>query len=448
VEDNNKIISYNGIAKNSRECFSFVVEYSVLNGILSAEDMGNIQSQLWQLLGRQTGRFTMGDSSSVPIETAQELLASICYCIGIYLKESGIDEGAIKLKSESLSDLFAHGQRVVATKIDLGRKLLSEAKKTALDIDNISYHDTLREIEYFFKKYDYRFFAHDIPCMIDYQLCHSIPELSGIEYINEYLSRLIIENKFCRHFNSSLITSLLQGYCHDYREQLINMFEPVLTNATGLALLDKNIFLLDVNDADRVDLLNLFRLWTEEEALENLITSAEKLCSILSIEDISSREYLKSTASGLMSRIRMLKETGNFDNLFPGFHEQEEKVPVFHYYDGGTMSDKSLRNLIEEMRSCRYLSDKIAMIKQVHSIKDLIEVLNACFSYDEFTELFSSFNDTEIAVLMHFLFEKHSTAADWNPYLEWEVRIIDYVKNLDAKRQEDITHMLDGVFYL
>lgn len=425
-----------------------VTKHAVLNGILSSADMESIQSQLWLLIGRQSGRFTMGDSSSIPVETAQELLTSICYCIGMHLKKSGIDEGAAKLKSVNLSDLLVLGQADAAAQVDLGKKLLRKVKESALDVFNISYHDTLKEITSFFKKYDYRLFAHDIPCMIDYQLCHSVPELQGIEYVNEYLYRLLIENNFCGHFDSRRITSLLKEHCPDYREQLINIFEPVAANAIGLALLDKNILSLNISDADRVDLLNLFRLWPEEKALESLITAAEKLCSLLNIEDFPSREYLKNTASGLLSRIKVLKETSSFDNLFLGLHEQEEKVPVFQYYDGDTMDDESLRRLIEEMQDCRYLSDKITMIKQIHSIRDLIEVLNVCFSRDEFTELFSSFNNVEIAVLMHFLLEKRGAADDWNPESEWEEKIIDYVKDLEAKRQSDIAHMLNGKFHL
>ena len=37
--------------------------------------------KLWELLGKVTERYTMGDSSSVPEEVAEELLRSICFLL-------------------------------------------------------------------------------------------------------------------------------------------------------------------------------------------------------------------------------------------------------------------------------------------------------------------------------------------------------------------------------
>lgn len=38
-----------------------------------------LQSRLYMLLGEQTERYTEGESTSVTVETAQELLSSLCY---------------------------------------------------------------------------------------------------------------------------------------------------------------------------------------------------------------------------------------------------------------------------------------------------------------------------------------------------------------------------------
>ena len=37
--------------------------------------------RLWELLGKVTERYTMGDSSSVPEEVVEELLRSICFLL-------------------------------------------------------------------------------------------------------------------------------------------------------------------------------------------------------------------------------------------------------------------------------------------------------------------------------------------------------------------------------
>jgi hypothetical protein len=439
-----ELVSYDSPVNVSGSYLSVAANQAILNGLLSETDMVNIQNKLWMLLERQTERFTMGDSSSVPVEIAEELLTSISYCIEMYLKKSSnIFENAAKLKNENLFDLFALGQVEIVMNIDRGKKLLKEAQESAIKVDNISYHDTLKEIAAFFKKYDYRFFAHDIPCMIDYQLCHEVSDLLGIEYINEYLHRFIIENKFCGHFNCELIISLLQEYCPDYKEQLINIFEPVCTNGIGLALIGKDVFTVNITDADRVELLNLFRLWTEKEAIENLALAANKLYGLLEIEDSDTREYLKKTAVGLYSRIRILKDIDKFDKLFIELNVKKETAPLFQYYDGDLLDDEALRRFIDEIQDCRYLPDKIAIIKeQIHSVRDLIEVLNVCLWGNEYTELFRSFSDLEVAVLLHFLHERHEETDDLSPVFPWEVQLIDHIKSLEKGRQKDIERIL------
>jgi hypothetical protein len=107
------------------------------------------------------------------------------------------------------------------------------------------------------------------------------------------------------------------------------------------------------------------------------------------------------------------------------------------------MDDEALRRLIDEIQDCRYLSDKIAIIKgQIHSVRDLIEVLNVCLWGNEYTELFCSFSDLEIAVLLHFLHERHEETDDLSPIFPWEVQLVDHIKSLDKTRQKDIERIL------
>ncbi len=101
------------------------------------------------------------------------------------------------LKNADLQDLLKAGWTEIEAQLKTGKELLQKVRETAPSVENRSYKDTLKGIEVFFKKYDYRFFAHEIPGDIDYQLCHPLPgELQGIEYINGYLRRLLTETGF------------------------------------------------------------------------------------------------------------------------------------------------------------------------------------------------------------------------------------------------------------
>ena len=74
---------------------------------ITKEDRELIEIKMWNLLGKWTERYTMGDSTSVPVEAAEELLRSISFSIGIMLKDSKdyadrlINEDMMKLLKES-----------------------------------------------------------------------------------------------------------------------------------------------------------------------------------------------------------------------------------------------------------------------------------------------------------------------------------------------------------
>lgn len=319
---------------------SVILESGLRDGVLTDREIESIQGRLLVLLGRRTERYTMGDSSSVPIETAEELFHSICFTISLFLK-SGRDMKVL-LDCEDMEAILKEGQKKIQKLVEIGKWMLHKAKEGALPIDNISYHDTIQSIEVFFKKYDIQFFAHKIPCSIDYQLCHAVPEeLQGIMYINEYLRRIVLENRFCSRFDIGKITKLLEAYCPDYIELLINIYEPVATNALGIALLCDDVTSLDMSctDANRADinhagvnrtdivslditdrgrkcLLQLFQKWDEKELMRNLRKSAIRVSNALRVTNTSDIEYLKSTAESLCPRITAVLPTQRLDGIF------------------------------------------------------------------------------------------------------------------------------------
>lgn len=285
---------------------------------LTEDDEILIQSKLWQLLARRTELYTMGDSSSVRIETAQELLQSINFCLEIYLKQSGNTKKLFV--TADLEEIFALGQKALEKQIDLGKMLYNKACLTAPKIENTSYMDTLRSIGGCFKHYDYRFLAHLIPCEIDYQLCHAVKEsFQGIEYINQYLGRIIIENDFVRSFEKNRVESLLKSHCSDYIGLLINIYEPVAANAVGLALLHEDVKGLCITASDSERLTKFFEPLSATPAKTALNEAADRVCTELGISDPSSVRYLRKTAEELYPRIEAALGRGSLDGIFLGF---------------------------------------------------------------------------------------------------------------------------------
>lgn len=150
---------------------------------------------LLKLLAARTERYTMGESSSVTVETAQALLESIRYTLSLGCEIQGKDLAALP-SDAPLPGLLLAGQAELERRVAAGQKLLSRARALLSDIDDAALQETLCELGAFFKRYDLWFFADDIPCAIDYLLDESISEgLQGIDYVNAYLGALIAEGQ-------------------------------------------------------------------------------------------------------------------------------------------------------------------------------------------------------------------------------------------------------------
>lgn len=407
-------ISFSKAMENNND-LALLCSGALKNGAFNDEDVQKIQTALWRLLGQRTERFTMGESGSVPVETAEELLRSICFSVGLHLESVG---DISLLKTENIEELLKASWRTLEAKIAEGKELLQHAVSSAPAIENRSYADTLKEITTFFKKYDYRFFAHDIPGSIDYQLCHAVPaNLLGVEYINEYLRRLIVENEFCIHFSPETMMVLLQSYCRDYKELLINIFEPVAINAMGLALLGKDVLALDISDADRDQLRSNFKKWTDQEAHDVLYKAVTQICHQLQIKNEAICLYLQQTAMALSARIKAV--SGRLDGIFLSlFRAKRSCVPAVQYVDGAPMDDEKLRRLITEINDCRFVSDKIAIVKlEVHSLRDLVEILHVCFWGDDCARLFEELSSMELCLLRAYLEGKPEA---WQSNFGWE----------------------------
>jgi hypothetical protein len=285
----------------------------------SEQDHYRLQTELWRLMAVQTRRYTSGDSSSIPVEVAEEIKQGIYFCVGAYFRSSGSGtpaENAKALQTEPLADLFQKGQNEVRRLVENGKALLNRAQTTAIPINNRSYIDTLRTLPDFFRQYDIAVMAHDIPVMIDYQLCIAVPEeFRGIDYINEYLRRLIIENAFCGCFAPESIENLLQADCADMREDLINLFDPVFRNALGLHLLGKPVFSLNIENIDRMELSELFNSLDKSQIRQLCVDAFLSMCTQLSFQEKDSAQYLHTVTTALSSRIVAFSKTG-LDQIF------------------------------------------------------------------------------------------------------------------------------------
>ena len=284
-------------------------ELSPQRTALSVEEDLLAQEALWRLL-RQQARLYLPESSSLPAETVVALAESIRLTLGA-------DRNPRILLAPDLEEQFRLGRRRLERKMELTRQLWRTACLTSPEMENRSLSDTLRSIGGFWKRYDARFFAQNVPCDIDYQLSQPVSELlQGVDYLNEWLRRLCLEQKFLSHFDPALARAIVARSCPDYRRLLINLFEPVAVNTLGLALLGEDPRSLFIPAPLRRRLERRFAALTDAESDAALHSGAKALCAALGIEPGQTARYLDDLALGLRPRLRAAVAAGTLEYIF------------------------------------------------------------------------------------------------------------------------------------
>lgn len=272
---------------------------------------GEITEALYSLLSAQCKSFTGGQSSSLSVETVEALLSSICFSLSCFANKYG-QNALLKIPPEKALE----GARdILKKRIQLCKTLYLTLLRLPFQPDNVSYRDTVNGMENFFKKYDYYFFADQIPCDIDYQLCLPVSEnLWGVEFLTEYIKRLICEGRFCGAFQRYEITALLANFGSRNDELLINVFTPVLSNALGRALLGNDISTLEVTPDGIEKLFSMFAGLKYEEALPIVDKASKLLCSRVGFSGYNA-EYVTESARTLIPRICRCDPKGLFLSL-------------------------------------------------------------------------------------------------------------------------------------
>lgn len=280
--------------------------------LLTSTERSIIQEKLLRLLSHQVERYTMGDSTSIRAELAQELLNSICCCLGITDQPDGRWRHLLNCDIELE---YQKGLARIEKKKQFGRRLWQTVCTNLPPVENISMLDTLTSIGGFWKCYDSLFFAHEIPADIDYQLAVPVPEAcQGIDYVIRYLENLLCENLFLSEYPADDLLPLLDRYCPDFRGLLVNLFEPVITDAIGLALLGMPDTPLEINKQELSCLYDLFGHM--EDTQKGLLHGLERLRE--AHPSLSPRvfSYITLYCKQLTLRIDMLRDSNGLGGIF------------------------------------------------------------------------------------------------------------------------------------
>lgn len=417
---------------------------------LSDLEMENIQIECIKLLAINTERYNKGESSSVKIEVAQNLMASNFYTIGIFLKSLPDTSSSLDyVKNEPILKLYQEGRKKINTKLHVAKHLYQLVCLTKIQTPNYTYNATIDEgIKIFFKQYNADYEAHETPASIDYQLMNTVTDLAGVEYIIQYLQNLYLENLFCAKFDITIIHEVMCGYDQAYKDLLINIFGQVLQNALGCTMLNKDILSLNLVHSDLQSLKSVFKSKTVESICFLLQHRADTLIKNLAIKSTPLKKYIQASLPEFAARIHSATNTDTLQTIFvPRYKHIVNQV--IKYYMGEKMDDEVYRNIVTEVLACRYSTDKIQIIKKhIKTLSDMEDIIvDGELNEAEALAVFKMLDDLEIAVLLkrHPYHQEINAAYFSEAEIQFNRYLEKYLQSIPIDRKKQLQDLVSNI---
>lgn len=297
--------------------FSSLLEAAYHAELLCDRDIERIQCECLSLLADKIERYNNGDSSSIQIEKAQELMASIFFTVGVWLKTySNPDDAVASLLQKTVKDIYQNGRRQIDTMVASAKATHIRLLQQLITTKNQFYYDTLvNEMSKFFKQYYPDYAAHKTYIDADYPLSKPISHLSGIEFIKAYLEAAYYENQFCSFFAAENIHHLLNAYSTDYQELLINIYELVLATAIGCTVVGMDCSKLNVTELGATSLYQTFERRPKEKILEIITQAVDSLNQQFQFSQ-ELMQYIQSTLPNIANNIETAAKENMLKRVF------------------------------------------------------------------------------------------------------------------------------------
>lgn len=428
--------------------FASILQEAYARGLLSASEVENVQLQCIQFLAYKSKRYNGCDSSSLRVETAETIMKSNLFTIGVFLKSLPDPETAVsRLKTTPVPDLYQKGKALITEKLQNAQHMYERVKSNKTATTNYTYNATLDQkgIGIFFRQYDPDYAAHETPASIDYQLCNPVADLAGVEFIQQYLENLFWENEFCQHFATEKIDHLLYGYHEGYEDLLINIFEQILTSAMGCILANRPVTQLALTKEDIQHLHQELSKCNHDLVACKFSQAAKEMLEELNISNNSLRSYIAISLPKIICSVTLALQTNTLNKtlIIPVDPYQKSKI---QFFTGTKMDDEDYRKIINELLECSHSSDKLELIKEkVKSFGDLQDLLfDAMLSEQETSSVLGMLGNVELAALL----KRHPYHSDLQAVdlseseHSFRLYLEKFIHGLPSERQEKIFDMV------
>lgn len=270
---------------------------------LSPERQQKIMGEMYLLMGKQVQSYHkhrhMGNNSSIPVELAQELMASIVYTI---------DQVGGMYANPDVEEALRQGQEILESKLTKAKSMLELVHGTAPHWQTECRWDALGYLGDYLRHYDHLHLAHKGPEDLFYPILVSPPEgIQGIDNCLFYLNILWVENQIMAGVPDEVLDQLWERL----PDATLNQCEQLLINCIGKALITKHLDQVIFEPEEYIELVKAVMGATDEKWQD-----AEMLiCQWLNIKDDGARMYV-GAAVKMMGLLRERIYGGGIDRFF------------------------------------------------------------------------------------------------------------------------------------
>lgn len=358
------------------DCVMSLLKQGQAYGFVTDEDLQVFYLKLYALLAKQADRYMEGRSSSIPKETAEQLMKSILYVIGMEVRSENNGYMALhKLMSWDVDSLFGSGLSVIEKKLKKVRHLQRSILNNLVISENSYYRSTIEDgVNAFFDLYSPQYSAHLIHITADYPLMAQRPSCQGVLFMEQYLTFIQIENRFLLQVDEEDLHHIMLSVSEHYEKIPVNLCQPAVFSALGRVLCGKNPEGVILQDADVERLKGI--LSVDADHLKEMVHHAMHQLLFAFHTGRKETEYFMSLKDGLAKQIHQAIIDNTLHKLFVVPAKQKKKCHALLSYEN-RMNDEQYSALSHFLLWCDDAKAKVEKVRQcVGNLSDLLDLLD------------------------------------------------------------------------
>lgn len=276
-------------------------------------------SELLELVGWLSKKYTSNESTSVSYGTAQQLMEAILYCIQLEEEENRLGASVVEEGKDSVRKRYERGYELVLAKARKAKTYYDTMIVNGIETYGLQcYQETVLEgIPKFFLYYDARFYPQDHLLTLDYPTIHTVDDVVGVKRVLHYVNYLHLEQLFLAPFDVEQIVRLLRAHQDGFEDLFFNIASLVLRALVGRVWVGKKENELWLSTSEVEELRRRLIGCTKEELREQTEKCLSMLITRYYEENQQLYEYLYGDVENFVVELSNAVKYDCLERIFP-----------------------------------------------------------------------------------------------------------------------------------